>query len=278
MRIDCTPERAANTIIHSAAKNRRKIFDALPMPSQIIDSGINASGGIGRMNSTMGSKNPRMIFDKPMAKPMGMPSRQPKKNPTSRRYRLMPRCSHSVKPRKPSVATVMNCPSTSVGGGMNIGLASSRRTASDHRAKMRTTETMLHSKPPVAASGSPKVTALRSDSPTVTSPSLARAVATPGGSCPSSSAFWDVNALIAQMTAAICMATKSRMPTGAAARKTNSAMRSATNKTTPPSTVAYSNPIGPSSSAKRSATPKLLGDAVAVTVEFVSITPPPVGP
>ena len=62
-----TPDRAAIAMIQSAARKSRMILPASPMPAQMITSGINASGGTGRMNSTIGSNQPRNQLLKPMA-------------------------------------------------------------------------------------------------------------------------------------------------------------------------------------------------------------------
>ena len=55
------------------------------MPNQRMISGISASGGTGRMNSTIGSKSPRATDDSPMAKPSGMPTSAPRNTPVSTR-------------------------------------------------------------------------------------------------------------------------------------------------------------------------------------------------
>jgi hypothetical protein len=62
-----TPALAAMVIIHNDARNNSTIFPVSQMPNQIIISGINAKGGTGRINSTMGSNQPRNQPDKPMA-------------------------------------------------------------------------------------------------------------------------------------------------------------------------------------------------------------------
>ena len=53
------------------------IFAVSSMPNQRMTSGISASGGIGRMNSTIGSKSPRATGESPIAKPSGMPTSVP---------------------------------------------------------------------------------------------------------------------------------------------------------------------------------------------------------
>ena len=62
-----TPERAAMAMIQSAARNSRMILPVSPMPAQMMTSGISASGGTGRMNSTIGSNQPRNQLDSPIA-------------------------------------------------------------------------------------------------------------------------------------------------------------------------------------------------------------------
>ncbi len=42
-------------MIQRAARNNSTILPVSQMPNQIMISGINASGGTGRMNSTIGS-------------------------------------------------------------------------------------------------------------------------------------------------------------------------------------------------------------------------------
>ena len=68
-------------MIQSAARNKRLILPCSPIPNQIMINGINASGGTGRMNSTIGSNHPRNQFDSPIAKPSGMPNKHPKAKP-----------------------------------------------------------------------------------------------------------------------------------------------------------------------------------------------------
>ena len=58
-----TRARAAMAMIQSAARNSRMILPASPMPAQMMTSGIRARGGTGRMNSTIGSNQPRNQFD-----------------------------------------------------------------------------------------------------------------------------------------------------------------------------------------------------------------------
>ena len=43
------------------------ILPVSPIPNQMITSGIRASGGTGRMNSTIGSNQPRNQLDSPIA-------------------------------------------------------------------------------------------------------------------------------------------------------------------------------------------------------------------
>ena len=62
-----TPARAAMAMIQSEARNRRMILPISPMPNQMMTSGIRASGGTGRMNSTIGSNQPRNQSDSPIA-------------------------------------------------------------------------------------------------------------------------------------------------------------------------------------------------------------------
>ena len=64
-------------MMNSAARNSRTIFAVSSMPNQRMTSGISASGGIGRMNSTIGSNSPRATDERPMAKPSGMPTSAP---------------------------------------------------------------------------------------------------------------------------------------------------------------------------------------------------------
>ena len=67
MRTPETPERAAIVMIQSAARNSRMTFPLSPIPAQMITSGISASGGTGRMNSTIGSNQPRNQLERPIA-------------------------------------------------------------------------------------------------------------------------------------------------------------------------------------------------------------------
>ena len=57
---------------------------------------MSASGGIGRMNSTIGSRKPRQNVERPMAKPTGMPMMQPVMTPSMTRLTLIQTCSHSA--------------------------------------------------------------------------------------------------------------------------------------------------------------------------------------
>ena len=67
MLIPDTPARAAMVMIHSDARNSSTILPVSQMPNQIMTSGISASGGTGRMNSTIGSNQPRNQLDRPIA-------------------------------------------------------------------------------------------------------------------------------------------------------------------------------------------------------------------
>ena len=58
---------AAIAMIQSAARNSRTIFPVSQIPNQMMTSGINANGGTGRMNSTIGSNQPRNQPDRPIA-------------------------------------------------------------------------------------------------------------------------------------------------------------------------------------------------------------------
>ena len=83
-----TPDRAAIIMIHNAAKKSRTTLPTSPMPNQMMISGISAKGGIGRMNSTIGSNHPRAQPDRPMAYPKGIPINAPKKKFYPSRIRL----------------------------------------------------------------------------------------------------------------------------------------------------------------------------------------------
>ena len=72
-------------MIQSAARNSRMIFDISPIPNQMIMSGIRAKGGTGRMNSTIGSNQPRDQLVRPIAYPIGMPIAAPSRKPISTR-------------------------------------------------------------------------------------------------------------------------------------------------------------------------------------------------
>jgi hypothetical protein len=54
-------------MIHSEARNRSTIFPVSPIPAQMMTSGMRASGGTGRMNSTIGSNHPRNQPESPIA-------------------------------------------------------------------------------------------------------------------------------------------------------------------------------------------------------------------
>jgi len=92
-----TPARAAIVMIQSAARNRSTILPVSQIPNQMITSGISASGGTGRMNSTMGSNQPRTQLESPMAYPSGIPTMAPATNPPTTRSSDQPKCSQSVK-------------------------------------------------------------------------------------------------------------------------------------------------------------------------------------
>ena len=93
-----TPERAAITMIQIAANSSRLTLPSSPMPNHTMNSGISASGGMGRRSSTTGSKIPLHRLDRPIASPMGTPMATPQKSPLARRLKLSQRCSHMVKP------------------------------------------------------------------------------------------------------------------------------------------------------------------------------------
>ena len=92
-----------------------------PIPAQMITSGINASGGTGRINSTIGSNQPRNQSDNPIAYPSGIPTSAPKKKPTTTRNNEYPKCSTSMKFLKPAVAISTKRSFTASGAGNQIG-------------------------------------------------------------------------------------------------------------------------------------------------------------
>ena len=104
-------------MMKSAARKSRTIFAVSSMPNQRMISGISASGGIGRISSTIGSKMPRATDDSPIAKPSGMPTSAPKKTPASTLSTLIPMCSQSGTLRKPSVASRWSRVQVSPSGG-----------------------------------------------------------------------------------------------------------------------------------------------------------------
>ena len=82
-------------ITHTEAQTSRFTFDSSPIPNHMMNSGSRARGGIGRNNSTMGSKIPRMIRESPMAKPTGIPMTVPMTIPFRTRLRLAEACSQA---------------------------------------------------------------------------------------------------------------------------------------------------------------------------------------
>ena len=86
MRTELTPARAAMIMMKRAARKSSETLARSSMPSQRMTSGISASGGIGRMNSTIGSSAPRQKDESPMAKPIGMPTTAPRNTPCITRF------------------------------------------------------------------------------------------------------------------------------------------------------------------------------------------------
>src|SRR2546425_1125693 len=82
------PAIAFSTMGKNAARKMMYSFCVSPIPNHRMLSGIQASGGIGRMNSSSGSTEARKPADHPMARPSGMPRIAPTPTATSTRRRL----------------------------------------------------------------------------------------------------------------------------------------------------------------------------------------------
>ena len=76
-----------------------KMRAELPMPSQRMASGIQASGGTGRRIWKIGKAIQRTFFHQPMAMPSGRPTRPASSQPPMTICRLAPMCWPSVLPR-----------------------------------------------------------------------------------------------------------------------------------------------------------------------------------
>ena len=83
------PVIAFNVVLANAAKKIRNIFASSPRPNHIIEIGIQAIGGIGRINLKIGLKIALARRYLPISKPSITPARDPRQKPISTRLRLL---------------------------------------------------------------------------------------------------------------------------------------------------------------------------------------------
>ena len=82
---------------------------------------MSASGGTGRINSTIGSNQPLNQPERPIAYPRGMPIRAPAVNPTTTLRSDQPKCSNKEKFLYPSEPTLISLDQTVSGAGSHTG-------------------------------------------------------------------------------------------------------------------------------------------------------------
>src|SRR5438045_1304048 len=92
-----------------------KIFEASPMPNHRMANGSNASTGIGRNNSMMGSIELKVAVLMPAMMPRGTAKSVARKNPASTR----PRLAEMLPKRLPSSSKRQPVRATAEGGGRN---------------------------------------------------------------------------------------------------------------------------------------------------------------
>src|SRR5438093_836664 len=110
-------------------------FEPSPMPTQTMNSGSIASGGIGRSSSTTGSTTLRTARTWPASSPSASASTAPAEKPTATRSSVAATCTQSW----PLRASSSRAPITTHGAGRNKGLkgfvSSTRPPATLHRAR-----------------------------------------------------------------------------------------------------------------------------------------------
>ena len=108
-----------NVVLENDARKIRKIFASSPSPNQIIEIGIHAIGGIGRIILNNGLKIASAIRYHPIKSPSATPTNEPTINPIITRNRLYPACARILwRPTFPTMPapTAFN---TSKGPGMS---------------------------------------------------------------------------------------------------------------------------------------------------------------
>jgi hypothetical protein len=76
-------------VLANAAKKIRNILASSPRPNHIIEIGIQAIGGIGRINRKMGLKIALARRYLPISRPSMTPARDPRQKPMSTLLKLL---------------------------------------------------------------------------------------------------------------------------------------------------------------------------------------------
>ena len=150
-------------MIQTEEKTRSFDAELSPMPNQMMNSGSNASGGIGRSSSTGVSKNPRARLESPIARPIGTPIANPPAMPLLTRRKLAHVCSHMDMFRYPSSSHCRKPSHVALGDRkvLELRMGSSPAVSRYQPTMMITNEIKLNHPELRTAAASPKVTVFR---------------------------------------------------------------------------------------------------------------------